>query len=486
MAHHSPSEVIQTLYNSNSSRVELVSWPGPFPAVRKTRLANSDFEFEMSIHLALEKCSTHFPKVLLSNLQAKTICLEYCSKGSLKAEIDRLREPWPPKRVYNFLMQLLIGLNCLHRLNCVHGDIEAYHILLAENYEPKLSGFGNAKLLEGESSTNLAFREDIYRLGHVLMPLVTGHYSTPDPAYLVSKYPHFPATFEIAFTSMLSPHPEKRMSALDLISVLTDQDTINKSFISVIPDLSDSEEWIGNETKQALMELKLELSFSSSVVYLEEQFTGTAFSRTFVNQDEQINIQKRLIRMGAVSESIPREARTSPLDEKQMTQLVREALQLHQALKGHFTVTLTERLVDCSLICGSTLVKSQGVTLPCRHSICSPCLCQLLTTVNEQRSPYSTISCPLCRHPFDPLNNETVMAGLSSELVTLLSEKLVLESVKACPKCGLPFDPDWTGQPRTIKCPKCKRKMCNYCFKSTHLFFGCRKFSRDAKSRTSK
>ena len=474
MADHSP----QTIYNSHSSRVDLISWSGPFLAVRKTRLATSDFEFEMNVHLTLEKCSTHFPKVLIADLQAKTICLEFCSMGSLKAEIDRLREPWPPKRVYNLTMQLLIGLNCLHRLNYIHGDIQAYHILLAEGYAPKLSGFGKAKFLEGESCTNPAFSEDIYRLGHVLMPLITGH---TDPAQLVSKYQHFPGTFEAAFTAMLSPSPDKRMTALDLISILTDQDSINKSSISAIPNLSDSEEWIGNETKQALMELKLELSFSRSVAYREEQLTDTALSRTSASQDKQVNVQKKLIRMGTVSGSIPRETKAAPL-----AVLVQEALQLHQDLKGMFTITLTERPVDCSLTCGSTLVKSQGVSLPCHHSFCLPCLCRLLTTAYEQHSPYNTIACPLCQQPFDPLNDETVVACLSSDLVTLLSEKLVLEGVKACPWCTQLFDPDWTGQPRDIKCVFCGHKMCNYCFKSTHLFFGCRKFSRDAKSRTSK
>ena len=474
----------QPLHTSHSSRVELIPWSGPPQAVRKTRLTPSDFELEMNIHLALEKCSTVFPRVIRADLQSKTIYLEYCSMGNLKTAMER-REPWPPKRVYNMMVQLLIGLSCLHRLSYVHGDIQAYHMLLADNYAVKLSGLRKTRPVEGEISTHPAFKKDIYRLGEVFASLILRTTSPYDPSQFAIKYKYFPAPFQTALTSMLTRSPHS-MTALDLIFILTNPDQISASPILKTEEFSDSEEWIGKETKQALIELQLEQSFSQDISQREEKSTDSAQSRSFAAHENQAILQKRLIRMGAMSESIPRESKAIPFDGGKIAPLIAEAIELHRTLKGCFRVTLKEPLVNCSPTCGSTLVKSQGVELPCHHSICPTCLNKLLRLAIDQHRPYHSISCPLCPNPFDPLNTDIVAAYLSAELKSDLTELQVSETVKACPKCGFRFDPDWTGQPRTIKCSWCKKELCNYCIKSTHAFFGCRKFRKDSKSLTSK
>jgi hypothetical protein len=464
--------------------VELIPWSGPPQAVRKTRLTPSDFELEMNIHLALEKCSTVFPRVIRADLHSKTIYLEYCSMGNLKTVMERLREPWPPKRVYNVMVQLLIGLSCFHRLSYVHGDIQAYHILLAEAYAVKLSGLRKTRPVEGEICTHPAFKEDIYRLGEVFASLLLRTTPPYDPSQLAIKYKYFPAPFKTALTSMLIRSPNS-MTARDLLLTLTNLDQINTSHILKIEEFSDSGEWIGEETKQALMELQLEQSFSQEIAQIEEKSTDSAKSRSFAMQEDQGILQKRLIRMGAMSESIPREIKAIPFDGGKIAPLIEEAIELHKTLKGCFRVTLKEPPVNCSPACGSTLVKSQGVELPCRHSFCPACLNKFLRSAIEQRLPYRLISCPLCQKLFDPLNTDIVAAYLSAELISELTEMQVSETVKSCPKCGYRFDPDWTGQPRTIKCSWCKKKLCNYCLQQTHAF-GCSKFRKDSKSLTSK
>ncbi|KAK7319553.1 hypothetical protein RJT34_04275 [Clitoria ternatea] len=68
------------------------------------------------------------------------------------------------------------GLSGLHH-SCnwqiIHLGISSEHVLLDQNFEPKLSNFTSAKFLKGNCNSILA-KKDVYDFGVVLMELITG------------------------------------------------------------------------------------------------------------------------------------------------------------------------------------------------------------------------------------------------------------------------------------------------------------------------
>jgi serine/threonine-protein kinase len=77
------------------------------------------------------------------------MALEYVPGGSLA---DRLKKGLPPaKETARLLEQLARGMNAAHQAGIVHRDLKPGNVLLAEGGTPKITDFGLAKRVQGDS-----------------------------------------------------------------------------------------------------------------------------------------------------------------------------------------------------------------------------------------------------------------------------------------------------------------------------------------------
>jgi serine/threonine protein kinase len=100
----------------------------------------------------------------------------------LKSEVVRLK--WPQRA--NIALGIARGLSWLHHicdLHTVHFNICSQSILLDENFEPKISNFGDAKFMNPNIDDDLGKmfqvndgkpKKDVYDFGSVLFELITG------------------------------------------------------------------------------------------------------------------------------------------------------------------------------------------------------------------------------------------------------------------------------------------------------------------------
>ena len=98
----------------------------------------------------------------------------------LKSEFMRLK--WPERE--NIALGVARGLSWLHHscdLGIVHFNICSECILLDENFEPKISNFGEAKFMNPNIEDDLGImfkvndgKKDVYDFGSVLFELITG------------------------------------------------------------------------------------------------------------------------------------------------------------------------------------------------------------------------------------------------------------------------------------------------------------------------
>ncbi|GAU29486.1 hypothetical protein TSUD_65220 [Trifolium subterraneum] len=98
----------------------------------------------------------------------------------LKSEVKRLK--WPERA--NIALGIARGLSWLHHtcdLGIVHFNICSECILLDDNFEPKISNFGEAKFMNPNIEDDLGItfkvhdgKKDVYDFGSVLFELITG------------------------------------------------------------------------------------------------------------------------------------------------------------------------------------------------------------------------------------------------------------------------------------------------------------------------
>jgi serine/threonine protein kinase len=117
----------------------------------------------------------------------RLLAYEYMSNGRLskwlhplKSEVIRLK--WPERE--NIALGIARGLSWLHHscdLSIVHFNICSQCILLDENFEPKISNFGQAKFMNPNNEDDLGRmfkvndgKKDVHDFGSVLFELITG------------------------------------------------------------------------------------------------------------------------------------------------------------------------------------------------------------------------------------------------------------------------------------------------------------------------
>jgi serine/threonine protein kinase len=81
--------------------------------------------------------------------------MEYCSGGSLDELIKdhRIKEKRIPEEItIKYIIQILLGLDCIHKNNIIHRDLKPGNILIDSKGNLKLTDFGISKELISKSA----------------------------------------------------------------------------------------------------------------------------------------------------------------------------------------------------------------------------------------------------------------------------------------------------------------------------------------------
>ncbi|MFQ6620947.1 hypothetical protein Gotur_001963 [Gossypium turneri] len=79
------------------------------------------------------------------------------------------------KKMFDVVLGVAQGIHYLHQgcnMQILHFDIKPHNILLDENFNPKFSNFGLAKLYSVDDSITSLNKADVYSFGMLLMEMV--------------------------------------------------------------------------------------------------------------------------------------------------------------------------------------------------------------------------------------------------------------------------------------------------------------------------
>lgn len=120
------------------------------------------------------------------------IVMEYADDGDLFKKISKAPGPIPEQTIWNWFIQICLGLRYIHEHKIIHRDIKSQNIFMFKNGYVKLGDFGISKVLKNtcdfaETSVGTpyflspeicqglkySFKSDIWMLGCVLYEMVT-------------------------------------------------------------------------------------------------------------------------------------------------------------------------------------------------------------------------------------------------------------------------------------------------------------------------
>ena len=138
------------------------------------------------------------------------IIMEYCDNGDLNTFIQnqkKLKKYLPEKEIWNFFIQISLGLAYIHSKKILHRDLKPMNIFLTKKNEIKIGDLGVAKFLSNNSNANTCIgtpyylspeickekpynsKGDVWALGCILYELCTFEkpFSASNPAALILK-----------------------------------------------------------------------------------------------------------------------------------------------------------------------------------------------------------------------------------------------------------------------------------------------------------
>ncbi|KAL6509150.1 hypothetical protein OROGR_022460 [Orobanche gracilis] len=219
---------------------------GQLVAIKRLKPENRNMVYDLEVHTL-----THLRHPNIINLigycaegEDRYLVYEFMSLGSLS---DQLHARKPEERPLDWSARMKIGAGVANALNHLHnkarpiliyGDLKPSNILLANGFNPKLSGFGIAKsALFGNQSPatssywaperartgRLTFKSDVYNFGMVLLEIVTSY---ADKSHIPPWVRREDKCIELAADQDLEGQfpPDMVMKALEVVSRCVDED----------------------------------------------------------------------------------------------------------------------------------------------------------------------------------------------------------------------------------------------------------------------
>lgn len=198
--------------------------------------------------------SPHFVKVLdfEKAYDPPFMVMELLKGDDLRDVMFRDNECLTSETKFKIIMQMVAGVNYMHKKDIFHRNLDFRNIFITENMLVKIIGFCNVKSLKGMVMKNLSYaspeefkgklvdhRTDLYQLGTIFYELFSGRHpfspsssmqermykilhETPSSIKELDPEYHF---LERVIMRLLEKEPDKRyQSALDLLNDLTENE----------------------------------------------------------------------------------------------------------------------------------------------------------------------------------------------------------------------------------------------------------------------
>nr|POE76203.1 eif-2-alpha kinase gcn2 [Quercus suber] len=237
-SHHKNDETFM-----GRSEVTTGRWP-PLVSVRRITVRNGRNAIMEIEHILEQACKLRHASILCiwafrvdrvdTQMSRLVVCSEHADLGTLQTYLEAVQ--FTAQKARQFTVDLLEGIDYLHRHGLVHGSLSCAAIIVSHqpSLAPKLTNFGYDWLLdqdretlyagwqapEGKVSTSAAMRKsDIWNLGTIIMQLFLGLHVTMDyasPLTMMSRL-DFSYAFNDFASKVFTTDPKKRPTAFDLL-----------------------------------------------------------------------------------------------------------------------------------------------------------------------------------------------------------------------------------------------------------------------------